>query len=65
VPGALLGAQTWHWAVWLVPPMLAGVWVGRRSFTGASPVQFRARVLNLLVLIAALGVLRALLELRG
>ena len=40
--------------------MLAGIWFGQRAFIGVSPVLFRRRVLNLLVLIAALSVLRAL-----
>lgn len=45
--------------------MRAGIWVGQRSFVGVSPAQFRRHVLNLLLLIAAISVLRALVELLG
>lgn len=61
----LLGAQTLSWALWLAPAMLAGIWVGQRSFAGVSPPQFRRHVLNLLILIAAISVARALLVLLG
>ena len=61
----LLGADTLRWALWLAPAMLAGIWVGQRSFVGTSPAQFRRQVLNLLMLIAAISVLRALIELLG
>lgn len=64
-PVELLGADTLRWALWLAPAMLAGIWVGQRSFTGISPAQFRRHVLNLLMLIAALSVLRAVRELVG
>jgi uncharacterized membrane protein YfcA len=56
----LLGADTLRLALWLAPAMLAGIWFGQRAFSGVSPAQFRRHVLNLLVLIAALSVLRAL-----
>jgi len=61
----LLGADTLRWALWLAPAMLAGIWVGQRSFAGVSPAQFRRHVLNLLMLIAGISVLRALVELVG
>jgi uncharacterized protein len=64
-PIALLGAETLRWALWLAPAMLAGIGVGQRSFSGVSPEQFRRHVLNLLMLIAAISVLRALLDLLG
>jgi uncharacterized membrane protein YfcA len=64
-PVELLGADTLRWAMWLAPAMLAGIWVGQRSFAGVSPEQFRRQVLNLLMLIASIGVLRAGLELLG
>jgi uncharacterized membrane protein YfcA len=64
-PVSLLGADTLRWALWLAPAMLAGIWVGQRSFAGVSPRQFRRQVLNLLMLIAAISVLRALVELVG
>lgn len=57
---ALLGAQTLRWALFLAPAMLAGIWVGQRSFAGISPERFRRIVLDLLIVIAVLGVLRAL-----
>jgi uncharacterized membrane protein YfcA len=60
---ALLGADTLRWALSLVPVMLAGIWVGQRSFAGVSPTQFRRHVLNLLILIALVSVVRALLAL--
>ena len=56
----LLGTRTLQLALWLTPAMLAGIWVGQRTFVGVSPEAFRHQVLNLLMLIAALSVLRAL-----
>ena len=64
-PTALLGADTLRWALWLTPAMLAGIAVGQRSFVGVSPERFRRQVLNLLMLIAAISVLRAGLDLLG
>ena len=58
---SLLGTDTLRWALWLTPAMLAGMWVGRRSFAGVSPALFRRRVLNLLIAMATISVLRALL----
>ena len=62
-PTELLGGSTLRWALWLAPAMLAGIWVGQRSFVGVSPAQFRRHVLNLLMLIASISVLRAGLDL--
>ena len=56
----LLGARTLQLALWLTPAMLAGIWVGQRTFAGVSPEAFRRQVLNLLMLIAGLSVLRAI-----
>lgn len=56
---ALLGPQTLMTALALTPPMLAGIWCGRRFFVGLSPQAFRQRVLEALIIIASLGVLRA------
>lgn len=56
----LLGHGTLQLALWLAPAMLAGIWVGQRAFASVSPLQFRHHVLDLLALIAAMGVLRAL-----
>jgi uncharacterized membrane protein YfcA len=64
-PTDLLGSDTWRWALWLAPAMLAGIWVGQRSFAGVSAEQFRRQVLNLLMLIAAISVLRSLLSWLG
>ncbi len=60
---ALLGPATVSWTIWMAPAMLAGIAVGRRSFAGASPQAFRRRVLDLLLVIAALSVVRALADL--
>lgn len=57
---SLLGAQTLQHALWWAPAMLAGIWVGHRGFKRVSTARFRELVLNLLIVIAALGVLRAL-----
>jgi uncharacterized membrane protein YfcA len=62
-PTELLGADTLRWAVWLAPAMLAGIWIGQRSFKGVSPAQFRRQVLNLLMVIAGISVMRAGVEL--
>lgn len=56
---ALLGLDTFVWAACMLPAMLAGIWVGQRSFAGTSSQLFRRHVLNLLALIALLTVLRA------
>ena len=45
--------------------MLAGIALGRRAFIGVMPQRFRRYVLNLLMLIAAISVARALAELAG
>lgn len=42
------------------PALLAGVWVGARSFKGADPVQFRKRVLILLGVLALLTIAQGL-----
>jgi uncharacterized membrane protein YfcA len=56
---ALLGADTLRWAAWLAPAMLAGIWIGQRSFVGVSPQRFRQHVLNLLLVLSLLVVVRA------
>lgn len=58
--GTLLGPATWRWALWLAPAMLAGIWLGQRSFANVSPAQFRRHVLNLLIALATVSVLRSL-----
>lgn len=57
---ALLDSDTLRWALWMAPAMLAGIWLGQRSFAGVSALQFRRHVLNLLILIASISVVRAL-----
>ncbi|MBL8343448.1 MAG: sulfite exporter TauE/SafE family protein [Rubrivivax sp.] len=63
--GALLGWHTLRWALVLAPAMLAGIWVGSRSFRGVAPERFRRIVLDLLIVIAALAVLRAGVAMMG
>lgn len=58
----LMGAATWWRAAGWAPAMLLGIAVGRRFFAGVDPQRFRRRVLELLIAIAALSVLRALVE---
>jgi len=55
----LLGFQTLVMALALAPAMLAGIWCGRRFFVGMPPQAFRQRVLEVLIVIAGMGVLRA------
>ena len=62
-PGELLGADTWRFVLWLAPAMLGGIVLGQHRFAGISPQRFRRGVLNLLAVIAAIAVLRALVEL--
>ena len=58
--GHLFGSDTLKWALWLAPAMLAGIAVGQRSFRGVSQEKFRSHVLNLLIVLAALSLARAL-----
>lgn len=51
------------WIFTLAPGMLLGMSVGKRAFQIASPVHFRLLVLDLLILISALGSARAVQEL--
>jgi uncharacterized membrane protein YfcA len=59
---ALLGPHTLMMALGLAPAMLAGIWCGRRAFAGLPPQTFRQRVLEVLIVIASLGVLRAVVD---
>jgi uncharacterized membrane protein YfcA len=43
--------------------LAAGIWIGDRGLQQVSAARFRELVLNLLIVIAALGVLRALVAL--
>ncbi len=55
----LLNFDTLRWALLLAPTMLAGIWIGKHSFSKADPTGYRHHVLTLLIVISALGVLRA------
>jgi uncharacterized membrane protein YfcA len=59
----LLDRATLAWAVSLAPSMLVGIAIGRRAFAGASPAAFRRRVLDLLLVVSALAMVRALIDL--
>lgn len=59
-PTQLITPMTLTWIVWMFPAMLAGIWVGQRSFAGVSVTRFRQVVLNLLVVVALITVVRAL-----
>jgi len=59
----LLDARTVAWFVCLAPAMLAGIAIGGRAFAGASAEVFRRRVLDLLLVVSALVVARAALDL--
>jgi uncharacterized membrane protein YfcA len=48
----LVSAQGVILALFLLPPLLAGVWLGARSFRTADPRQFRKWVLVILVVLA-------------
>ncbi len=39
-------------AVWFLPPLIVGVWIGARGFKGADPQKFRKAVLGLLAVMA-------------
>ena len=60
---AIVTMNTARWALWLIVPMLAGIFVGQRAFAGVAPDQFRRWVLNLLVVLASVSVVRALVSL--
>jgi uncharacterized membrane protein YfcA len=47
-------------AVLGLPVLAAGMWLGGRHFLGASPEGFRRITLTLLVLLAGVGIARAL-----
>jgi uncharacterized membrane protein YfcA len=60
---ALLNLDTLWLAAWMAPAMLTGIWVGSHFFARMSVEQFRRHILNLLVLLAVAGVIRALTSL--
>lgn len=58
----VLSSATLSWVLVLAPGMLLGIQLGRKAFTRADPTGFRLWVLNLLILISALSVARALMD---
>ncbi len=56
---ALLTLETLRWGLLLAPTMLAGISIGRRAFSNIDASSFRRHVLTLLMVIAAVGTLRA------
>ncbi len=63
--GGLVEAEPAITAAFLVPFLLAGVFVGERAFRGTSPERFRRVVLWLLVLTGVAGAVRALWPMLG
>jgi uncharacterized membrane protein YfcA len=61
--GLITLASVWH-AVLFLPPLIAGIWLGNRSFKKADPVAVRRWILRLLMLLAVLAGIRAVMELR-
>ena len=59
---AVFSMATLLWIPTLAPGMLLGMTLGRRAFQIASPERFRLLVLDLLILISALGSARAIQE---
>ena len=62
--GLVTMATFWRAAVYL-PALLAGVWVGVRSFKSVDAELFRKIVLIVLAVLAVLILLRAVLSLNG
>jgi uncharacterized membrane protein YfcA len=59
----LFTIDTLRWALLLAPTMLGGIWIGRHAFTNVDPARYRRHVLDLLIVISALGMLRAAFDL--
>jgi uncharacterized protein len=59
----LLGTDTLRWVLVLAPTMLLGMRSGRRAFGNANPNRYRRFVLNLLIVVSALGLASALFSL--
>jgi uncharacterized membrane protein YfcA len=60
--GLISLATLWR-ALWFLPVLIAGVWLGNRGFLKADPATFRRWVLRLLMLLAVLTGGRALMQL--
>lgn len=59
----VFSAETLRWILVLAPGMLLGMRLGRKAFARSNPAGFRLLVLNLLIVISALSVARALFDL--
>ena len=59
----VFSADTLRWILVLAPGMLMGMRLGRKAFARSNPDGFRLLVLNLLIVISALSVARALFDL--
>lgn len=55
----LVDGSTLAWALLLAPAMLVGIALGGRAFRGASPQAFRRRVLDVLLVVSAFALGRA------
>lgn len=62
---ALIGMDTLRWGLVLWPAMMLGMRLGQRAFGTAHPGRYRRFVLNLLMVISALGLLNALAKASG
>jgi uncharacterized membrane protein YfcA len=60
-PQALVEPATLGWVLCMAPPLLLGIAIGRRAFTGVSPTRFRRWVLDLLIVVCGLAVAGSLL----
>jgi uncharacterized membrane protein YfcA len=56
----LIGEDNLQLAVWSLPILALGVWLGGKRFLGTTPEAFRRTTLMLLMAIAILGILRTL-----
>ncbi len=60
VHGLVTRDAAWH-AAWFLPPLIAGVWLGSRSFKGTDPAKFKKAVLAILAAMAVLIALKAII----
>ena len=59
----VFSAETLRWILVLAPGMLLGMRLGRKAFARSNTAGFRLLVLNLLIVISALSVARAVFDL--
>jgi uncharacterized membrane protein YfcA len=57
-----MGLDMLRWALLLWPAMTLGIRIGQRSFGQAHPERYRRFVLNLLMLVSALGLATTLAQ---